>query len=451
MSAVAKPATPPAPSVSRQLADFVHGLSCADLPAPVLERAKARILDSIATAVAARALPVPSVAVRLIAGGTGPCTLIGQGATASAPDAALVNATLVNGCSQDDFLQKSHPGALTVPGAFAIGEIHRSSGAEVIAAVVAGYEVVGRVYMGGPEMLPRFRASGVAGSVGAAATAGKLLGLDADALVHALGCGAMFSCGFGQGFLSGTMDVKLNVGMSSRNGVAAALLAQAGATASELAFEGPSGFYNAFAGGTGSVEAAMRDLGERFLIDDTVYKERPLCIFVQTPVALAVELAARGEIDPARIEKVTVTAPELTYTNPGFTNVAPFRTHLQAVVSSRFCVAAALLGRPVGEYAFYDTNRDDAEVLALAAKIELRRGAAAAGDRIQIEVLQGGRTLAIHGMENETLRPANDKIVAKFRRLAGGFLGSRTEPVLDMVMSLETLGDVRTLTAELKG
>ena len=444
------PAATPEASVSRRLADFVHGVSCASLPAPVVDRAKTRILDCIATAIAARALPVPSVALRSIAGGSGPCTLIGQSATAGAADAAFVNATLVNGCSQDDFLEKSHPGALTVPGALAIGEIHGRTGAEVIAAVVAGYDVIGRVYLGGPEMLPRFRASGVAGSVGAAATAGKLLGLDVDALVHALGCGAMFSCGFGQGFLSGTMDVKLNVGMSSRNGVAAALLAQAGATASELAFEGPSGFYNAFSGGTGKVEPALRDLGRRFLIDDTVYKERPLCIFVQTPVALAVDLAARERIDPARIEKVTLTAPELTYTNPGFTNVAPFRTHLQAVVSSRFCVAAALLGRPVGEYAFYDSNREDAEVLALAARVELRRGEPEAGDRIELEVVHGGRTLAIRGMENETLKPAKDKIVAKFHRLAGGFLGSRTDPVLDMVMSLETLANVRMLTAKLK-
>ena len=147
-------------------------------------------------------------------------TVIGQRRTLPPIDAAVANATLVNGRSQDDFMQKSHPGALTVPAVLAIAEQCARSGAEVLAGIVAGYEIVGRMYLGAPGMLPRFRASGVAGTVGAAAAAARMLRLDAAQTANALGCAALFAHGFGEGFFSGTNEVKLNVGMASRNGPA---------------------------------------------------------------------------------------------------------------------------------------------------------------------------------------------------------------------------------------
>src|SRR3546814_8265481 len=133
-------------------------------------------------------------------------------------------------------------------------------------------------------MLPAFRATGVAGAIGAAAAAARLLGLSGSETAHALGCATMFASGFGEGFRSGTTEVKLNVGWASRSGVSAAQLAQAGATASPTVFEGESGYYQAFARTARQAGAALENLGQRFLIEDTVYKERPVCIFVQTPV-----------------------------------------------------------------------------------------------------------------------------------------------------------------------
>ena len=430
-------------TVSGKLSAFIHDTGFADLPPATVERAKIRLLDCLGTALAARGLHVPNVALAFVKGNEGPATVIGHAERLPIVDAAFVNATLVNGRSQDDFLRKSHPGALTVPSALAVGEAEGRSGAEVLAALVIGYEVVGRIYMGGPRMLPRFRASGVAGTVGAAATAAKLLRLDATRTMHALGCGAVFAHGFGQGFLSGTNEVKLNVGMASRNGATAALLARHGATASPLAFEGDAGFYRAFDGSLEDLEEATRGLGERYLIDETVYKECPVCIFTQTPIALARGIAPR--VDPSKIEKVVITSPELTHTNPGFTNVAPFRTHLQAVVSARFCAAAALLGRPVEEHALYD-ELEDREVLALAEKIELRAHPTDTG-RVEIEVLQGDGAVRAEGVENDTLFPTPDKVIAKFRRLTADVAGIDRERVLEMVLRLDRAASIGELTA----
>ena len=434
------------PTVSGKLADFIHGTRFTDLPPTVVEKAKARLLDCLGTALAARGLKVPSIALAFVGDNRGAASIIGYAQRVPAVDAAFVNATLINGRSQDDFLQKSHAGAVTVPAALALAETEGRSGADVLLAMVLGYEVVGRIYKGGPRMLPRFRASGVAGTVGAAATAAKLLGLEPARIMHALGCGAMFAHGFGQGFFSGTNDVKFNVGMASRNGLSAALLAKHGASASALAFEGDAGFYRAFDGSLANIEDATRDLGKHYLIEDAVYKECPVCIFTQTPIALARSIAAR--VDPNKITKVVITAPELTYTNPGFTNEAPFETHLQAVVSARFCTAAALLGRPVESHELYD-GLEDREVLALAQKIELRPRPTDV-QTVDVEVIEQNGSIKASGIENDTLMPSREKVIAKFRRLTANVAAVDLDGVIEKVMHLEQVADMRDFTAMLQ-
>lgn len=433
-------------TVSGKLADFIHDAQIARLPASVIEKAKVRLLDSLGTALAAYGLPVPSVALAFAKGNAGRATVIGYADSLPAVDAAFVNATLVNGRSQDDFLQKSHAGAVTIPSALAVAEETGRTGADVLVGIVVGYEIVGRMYMGGPGMLPRFRASGVAGTVGAAAAASKLLQLAAPQVMNALGCAAVFAHGFGQGFLSGTSEVKLNVGMASRNGLTAAMLAKHGATASALAFEGDVGYFRAFDGSIEHVEEATRGLGQRFLIEDTVYKECPVCIFTQTPIALARSIAAK--VDPRQIEKVIITSPELTHTNPGFTNVAPYGTHLQAVVSARFCTAAALLGRPVEDYDYYD-ELEDAQVLSLAQKIELRPRPSDR-ERVDIEVRQRDGTIYASGIETETLFPSPEKVIAKFLRITRDVPVLERERIIDTVMALERTASIGDLTRLLR-
>jgi 2-methylcitrate dehydratase PrpD len=313
---------------------------------------------------------------------------------------------------------------------------------------VAGYEVVGRIYLGGPGMLPKFRATGVAGAIAAAASASKMLRLDETQTAHALGCAAVFASGFGAGFLTGTMDVKLNVGMAARNGVTAALLARAGATASPQAFEGEAGFYRAFAGSVEQVGRATGQLGERYLLEDTVYKEFPICIFIQTPVALVLALTAGLTLAAEKIRRVTVTVCDLTYTNPGFTNLPPYATSLQARVSARFCIAAALLGRPIDAFDYYE-NVADAEVLALGERIDLVCDPAS-DDKVSITIDHGGELLSIEGSEGATLKPDRSKVVGKFRRLAEPVLARGAAGVEERVLNLEALQDLRDLTSLLR-
>ncbi|QKJ88409.1 2-methylcitrate dehydratase PrpD [Paramixta manurensis] len=437
------------PTVSQRFARFIGATLTESVPEPVAAFAQERILDTLSTAIAASGLPVPSLASQLIGNTAGPATIIGRRTTVPTVDAAFINALLVNGRTQDDFLCKSHPGAVTLPAALAIADEFGGSGKDLIAAIAVGYEVVGRIYLGGPGMLPKFRATGVAGTLAAAATAARMLRLDETQIVNALGCAAVFASGFGAGFLTGTMEVKLNVGMACRNGVTAALLARAGATASPLAFEGEAGFYHAFAGSTEQVDAATEGLGEHYLIEETIYKEFPICIFIQTPVALTLMLASEHRIEPHKIGRITVTVSDLTYTNPGFTNLPPYASSLKARVSARFCIAAALLGRPINEFSFYE-NYADAEVLALGERIDLVRDPAR-DDTVKIEIEHGSERLVIEGSEGATLKPDRDKVVAKYRRLVEPVLGANAAAVEQRVLNLPALGDLRELTALLRG
>lgn len=432
-------------TLSGRLARFVEETRFEALPRSVQEEARGRLLDGLGPALAARGLPVPGVALAFASGHEGPATVIGHPHRLPLVDAAFVNAALVNGRSQDDFLLKSHPSALTIPAGLGLAEAEDRSGAELLAGLVVGYEVMGRIFMAGPRMLPRFRGSGVAGTVGAAATAAKLARLDIDQTMHALGLGAMFAHGFGQGFVAGTQDVKLNVAMAARSGVTAALLSRCGATAAPDAFEGESGFLRAFDGSVEHAESALEGLGEHYLIEDTVYKECPVCIFTQTPIALARTLADKLKAD--RVQRVVVSAPGPTYTNPGFHNVAPYGTHLQAVVSARFCTAAALLGKPVEAHDFWDRTSDP-DVLALAARIELVRRDDP-GRRVDVEVIQDGTTFMATGVENDTLHPTTEKVVAKFLRMTRE-LPVDGEAIVETVMGLDTLPDVRRLAQLLR-
>ncbi len=187
----------------------------------------------------------------------------------------------------------------------------------------------------------------------------------------------------------------------------------------------------------------MRGLGEHLAILDTVYKEYPICIFAQTPVALARELVEARGVKAGEIDRVQVTVCEATYTNPGFTNVPPYASALNARVSARFCIAAALLSRPIDEFDYYEAFNDP-EVLALGQKIELRLDPSR-GDTVDVEVWCGQRKFHAGGSEGETLHPTHEKVVAKVRRIGTPVLGQRIDVLIEAVMTLDAGGDIAAL------
>ena len=437
-------------SISRQLARFVCSLSFQALPNDVVSRTKTLVLDAFATAIAGRNVPYASLALKAVKNFKGHSTIFSYDLRAPAMDATFVNAVLVSSIGQDDMLYMVHPGAVVIPAAFAGSEEEGGrTGAEVITAIVAGYEVMGRVYLGAPHIVPRFRGVSVFGPFGAAAACGKLFRLNEDQLTNAFGYAANLSSGFAEGWIAGTMEGKFHNGLASRNGIMATILGREGVTAAEKSLEGQSGFYQAFAGTAPDINTLTAELGKRFLIMETKCKTYPVCGLEQVPVDLALTLVKQHHIQANHIAKIVEIMPESDFYYPGTNYSGPFRTRFQATMSAQFCVAAAFLGKPVMSYSFYDKGYDDPEIAELARKVELIGEKERDTIRIQV-TLRDGKQYHIEGSGTEMLAPSTDKIRSKFQHLTCDFLGDkRTDKIINLILNLEKVDDIKDLTRQL--
>lgn len=434
-------------SITRSLAKFVSGMSYENLPDDITHRAKNLLLYALGSAVAGRDMPCSYIALELIKGNRGNSTIFTYDLKVPQSDAAFVNATLTNATSQEDCLFTSHPGTVIVPTTIAVAEQEGSSGAELISAMVAGYEVMGRVYLGAPSITPRFRGTPVFGVFGAAAAAGKLLGLNEDQLTNALGYAANFASGLNQCWIDGTMEGHLHAGVATRNGMIAANLAKAGAAASEKTLEGDWGFYQAFTGTTGDASSVTHDLGRRFLIMEASYKPYPVCGTQQIPIDIILKLINRYHVMAKDIKQIVEKVPYRELAIPGCDNAGPFKNAAQTLLSAQFCAAAAFLGKSVSSHRFYINSYDDPEILALAQKVMLIGEKDRNLPEITV-VLDDGKTYSLEeGKEQGALIPTDEKMRAKFNELALDFLGEkRASEVIDVVMSLENVVRLQELT-----
>lgn len=246
------------------LADFVASAEYAALPAALVRRVARQGLDLVGVALAGHD-EAAARAVRRLANSPGPATIWGTTATASEADAAFANATAGHALDFDDmWLPGAHPTAPILPAAFAVAEASGGSGRELIAALVAGYEVMGRLHS---AVSGRFgwHPTGVFGTFGAAAAASRLLRLAPAQTATAFGIAGSMAGGIdGQ---SGTMTKPLHAGLAARSGVQAAFLAAAGFTASDSVFDGKRSFFEAFFPGTSpQIWRLTADLGRSYYL-----------------------------------------------------------------------------------------------------------------------------------------------------------------------------------------
>ena len=383
----------PATAPHRALAAFAAGLELADLPEAVVEKVRCNLLHDLACAVAAHEVG-PSVWPLVADRRPAEAALLCVGTQVPAEHAAFANAVLMHARAQDDthFAAKCHAGSAVIPAALAVAERQGSTGAELVAAVVAGYEVATAV---GERLAPAatargFRASGILGPLGAAAAAASLLGLDEEGAAHALALAASFSAGLNQTWLDGSSEYRWELGMAARNGVLAADLAAHGATGAAHALDGAAGFAAAFAG----VPADALDdleLGRHWRILDVIYKPYPVCNITQTPVAVAVGIATAHDLQAADVESVVCAMHPADRDYPGTLGRAPFTGVGASLMSAPYCIALALRDRTatlrgLGDY-------DDPELVALAGRVTVTADPAlpALAARLQVRTRAGAR------------------------------------------------------------
>jgi len=340
-------------TLTQRIGQFTSALGREQIPPAVWEKSKVSLLHNLGVGLAGQdLLMAPGYAQSLGEQGPMACArLLITGRPATPETAAFVNAALMHARAQDDvyFPGLTHAGAIMSPAVLAVAEQLGSSGSEVITALIAGYEAMGAISQGfAKRTTPRgFRASGIYGGFAAAAGVARLLGLDARATAHALGMAASAASGTNQTWVSGTQEWQMQLGLASRNGILAARLAAAGATAAPDALEGSAGFYRAFLGEVDGVDGVGRDLGQAWRSLDVTYKPFAVCAILQAPVTQAMALSERHQLKAEDIAAVRLRLNPAEAAYPGTDSQGPFSDIGATLMSAPFCMALALIERKV--------------------------------------------------------------------------------------------------------
>jgi 2-methylcitrate dehydratase PrpD len=438
-------------SIAITLSRFIHKLSYSDLKDNVKEVAKTRILDTLSSSFAGRDLPHSRTALQVVKDSKGNSTIFAHELKVSLLDAILVNAVLAHSILQEDMIIGGvHPSTVVVPAALAMAEQEESSGPDLLTAIVLGYELAGRMGKAtGQFAVQTFRRGTILTTFGAAAAAGKLLKLSETKLAHTIGYAASLTPGTpAEGWWGGTMEPMFEAGISAQIGVLAALLAQSGATTAPRVLEGTHGFFNCWAGTTENAGAAIENLDKGFLIEETTVKPFPACGLNQMPIQTALSLA-KYKLKAEDIDRIVErVGPPIS---AGSNFIGPFSSQLQAQMSMQFCTAATILGKPMSSFTFYAECYSDAEVSELAKKVELVCEKDRSKPKFEVYLQDGKVYVAEEEMPNQAPHfPTRENMGVKFRGLASGFLGKeKTEQIIDLIMNLDQVDNIRKLTANL--
>jgi 2-methylcitrate dehydratase PrpD len=429
-------------------------------PPPARAVAGRAVLDTIGVALAGAVEPAARAVQGVVKESHGPCTLLGLASRASASDAALANGTAAHALDYDDmcFISLAHPSAPLVAAALAAAEAAGASGRSLLDAYVVGFEIEARL---GRAMNPRhyqrgWHCTSTLGTIGAAAAAARLLGLDESACGHALAIAASQASGLKENF--GTMVKPLHAGLAARNGILAAQLARCGMTASAAAIEGPQGFLAAMDSEHASLSEYAADLGSRWEIVDTgiTVKLYPSCAGTHPTLDALLDLRrcerfAAGDVESIDVGVDAIVPTILIYDRPA--------TGLEAKFSMPFCAAAAIVDGRVGIDTFDAAKLADPAIAAMQSRVTMQvdptlDSSAPALTQARVTVrLKDGRVLraSANGARGYPAHPASsDELAAKFVACASRVLPeAQARVALKMISELESVADVRAVTAHL--
>jgi 2-methylcitrate dehydratase PrpD len=408
-----------------RLAEYAAALRYEDLPAPVVQQAKDCIIDTVAAAICGSSLPWSRIVIDYAerTGPGGKSHILGRGSAVQAPAAALANGALAHAFELDSLTRPgagAHPGATVLPPALAVAQERGADGRALIAAFVAGNEVMIRIgrATGHTNEARGFHAPGTTGPFGGAVAAGHLTGLGSGAMANALGiagslCGGLLE--FARG--DGGMVKRLHLGRASEAGVLAASLAAAGFTGPRTVLEGEFGFLKVFCTKWDEAELT-RGLGEEFLVSSTVLKRYPCHATAHAAVRAARELQAEHGFTGAEVEAITVTGNARMVERHNILEPADL---MLAQYSIPFSVALSLSREARDPEAWDQTALADPQIRTLCRRVRLVPGEEHSGMASIVAIaLTDGRRLERRA-ESGMLEPG--ELGDKFRRLTRAALG----------------------------
>lgn len=440
---------------TEELAAFAAALDLDAVPDPVRDSAKALLVDALACAFAGHR-GEETGQLRALAsalGGSAESVVIG-GQPMSLAGATVMNGYLITAVTMCDVHRATltHVTPEIVPPALAIAARDDASGADLLAALVAGLEVTTRVGLG--LDYPAFRARGwhgpgVTGPFGAAAAVGRLRGFDAETMARAFGLAGSQSAGTFAAW--GTPTVKWHQCRAALSGLMAALLAEQDFAAARNFLTAPDGgLYSTYADG-GLPELATRDLGRRWELQRIALRQWPAATALQDVLTALAELVSAQEPDFGAIERVRLALPETAFRMHG--GFATWRAKFEALLSAHYVAAVYLRDRTLTLDQFEPGCYDDPALRHFAAeRVEVVHDAGLEGGQAvaEIVVMGGARHSArcdhALGTPENPLSPA--QVRDKFRTYAAPALGDAgVDRVIAAIDALETFRSARELVS----
>jgi 2-methylcitrate dehydratase PrpD len=439
---------------------FAKDLAFRDLPSGVVEHAKLVLLDTLGVLLAASnpKYSAPRILADLARslGGTEESTVIGQGFKSSCVQAALVNGCMGYYCDLDAHHPEAvvHPAATLVPTCLAVGEREHSSGKEFLTAFIVGTDIDCRVSLAlNPRVLYErgLHPSCIAGAIAAATSAGRLLNLNSEQFLRALGLAAQQT----SGLLAWKEDFSensrpFNHSIAARNGVTAALLAGEDFGAPPDLFEGRYNIFRAFSSEEGKdLGWLTRGLGVRFLIMDLAFKRYASCAFLHPGLDALLGIIEEQQLASKDIDHMVLRFPR---NGAELIDGTELRSH-----SAQYILPVAAVHHQVMiDDILYD-RCSDPEVKRLVECVEVvgdkdldvdfpRRYASIVAIRTKSGREFSKRVDCAAGTPENPFR--REEIEEKFFKLSKPAVGSTmAQQILDLTSDIENLADVRALGA----
>jgi 2-methylcitrate dehydratase PrpD len=381
-------------SLSRQLAQWVVGLSYDDLPPAVVDRAKGVTLHSLASVLLGSQSRSGQSAVQLItadeSGVNRGATVMVDGTTVTKGGAAFANAEMaMSGGKLDSFRMLTHPGTSILPGAFVAAETAGVSGKEFLTGVAVGYEVMERLASDFiPTVMSRgFHAGPVFGIFGPAMAAAKILNLTEEEVNNTIALCVHLAAGNLEGPRGGGRA--LREGAAVRNAMLAVALAQMGQVGGETTLEGEAGFYHAYTGNNQgkltysfvgdtqtSLDKITTGLGKDWMFLETLYRIYSTAGYNIAHVDVSAQLCIENDIKYEDVERVeaVVNWMETQYPSPAFPSRREDGEAQTGGTKYYTAYGVAMRGFPVlrsQEMGVADGDGDPPEVLDLMHRVEI--------------------------------------------------------------------------------
>jgi 2-methylcitrate dehydratase PrpD len=436
--------------VTAKLARYLVEARYADVPEPVRHQARRSLLNWMGCAVGGAQHPTLDRALAALGLFSGPAqaTVLGRRDRLDILHAALMNGVASHVFDFDDTHLKTiiHPAGPVASAILALSEHRKLSGEALMLALVLGVEAECRI---GNAVYPAhydigWHITGTAGVFGAAAAAGRLLGLDAQRMTWALGIAGTQSSGFREMF--GTMCKSFHPGRSAQNGLAAAHLAAEGFTSSNRVLEAPRGFAHVMSTAR-DLSRITEGLGESFEIALNTYKPFACGIVIHPTIDGCIQLRSEHKVTGEEIDRIDLQVHPLVLE---LTGKRTPKVGLEGKFSVYHSAAVAIIHGRAGEQEYSDEAVRNPRVIRLRDSVEAVAQPGIREDEAHVSItLADGRVLNKHVAHaiGSLERPMSDaQLEEKFRGLAERVLGpERTRRLIQLCWEADQLKDAGEL------